>query len=185
MKDDAHHLTVEELVERYGEHWMRYRRSIKEHLLEEANDHALHRLQESMAPAEVTLRPWQVTCMEMLEAQSPRAILFVVDPVGNNGKTWLAKYIRANLESIYISTTSMSDVFFAYANQSVVMFDLTRQLQETINYGTLESLKNGIAFSRKYECRERLFDPAKVVVFMNQPPNMTALSADRYQVLEI
>ena len=45
MKDDAHHLTVEELVERYGEHWMRYRRSIKDHLLEEVNDHALYRLQ--------------------------------------------------------------------------------------------------------------------------------------------
>ena len=85
--------------------------------------------------------------MEMLEAQTNREILFVVDPEGNHGKTWLAKYIRANHDAMYVTTTSTSDVLFAYANQSVVMFDQTRQLQEVINYGTL-----GVA-----EERDRLF----------------------------
>ena len=112
----------------------------------EANENALLKMQESFEPAEVNLRPWQRTYMQMIEAQTKREILFVVDPEGNHDKTWLAKYIRANQDSMYLTTTNTNNIFIAYPNQSVVMFDLTRQLQEVINYGTLESLKRNCLF---------------------------------------
>ena len=185
MKDDALHMTAEELLEQYGERWIRYRRSIREHLIDEASDHPLRTMQETFTPDDVRLRLWQRTCLQMLDRQMDRKILFVVDPEGNNRMTWLAKYIRANQDAMYLTIKSMADVLYAYGTQAVVMFDLTRQLQEVISYGTLESLKNGMAFSRKYECRERIFEPTKVVVFTNQPPNMTALTADRYTILDL
>ena len=58
----------------------------------------------------------------------------------------VAKFIRANQDGIYVTTTSMSDVMYAYGTEEVVIFYLARQVQEVINYGTLESLKNGMAF---------------------------------------
>lgn len=41
----------------------------------------------------VELRPWQVKCMELLDAQNDRCILFVVDEEGGKGKSVLAKHI--------------------------------------------------------------------------------------------
>ena len=70
--------------------------------------------------------------------------------------------------SLCNGVNGVQDVFFAYANQSVVMFDLTLSTPRGNQLRLLGVAKNGIAFSRKYECRERLFDPAKVMVIMNQ-----------------
>ena len=89
MKDDSLHMSAEDLLERYGERWIRYRKSIKEHIVDETHDQALQNMQEAFKPDDVRLRPWQRTCLLMLERQTDREILFVVDPEGNNGNTWL------------------------------------------------------------------------------------------------
>ena len=71
---------------------------------------------------------------------------------------------------------------FGYKSQPVVVFDIPREDVETVHYSTIEALKNGITFSRKYASEMHIFEPPKIVVMMNKAPDLTKLSADRYIV---
>lgn len=49
----------------------------------------------------------------------------------------------------------------------------------------IESFKNGLFFSPKYDTCTKTFKSAKVVVFANWAPDKTKLSADRWDVRHI
>ena len=66
-------------------------------------------------------------------------------------ETILAKYIKLNYLALYSNTTAYVHVTHAFNHEQVVIFDLVRDKLEFINYGLIETLKNGIWFSRKYE----------------------------------
>lgn len=54
-----------------------------------------------------------------------------------------------------------------------------------LNYSTIEKIKDGIFVNTKYESNMKFYTPPKVVVFMNEYPNMKKLSEDRYEIYEI
>ena len=113
-------------------------------------------------------------------------MLFCVDITGNNGKTFLAKWLLTSQNAQYFNTTKYADVFYAVNTvDQIVIFDLTRDKLEFINYGLIESLKNGLGFSSKYECVTKIFEPKRIIVFMNDFPDRSKLSADRWDVYDI
>lgn len=68
----------------------------------------------------------------------------------------------------------------------VLFMDAPRSKQgEFIMYDFLEDLKNGFVFSSKYESRVKRLARVHIVVNMNEHPDMTKLSADRYHVITI
>jgi len=73
----------------------------------------------------------------------------------------------------------------AYALQDtlrVLFLNVTRSVDESqLNYlySFLESVKDGMVFSPKYESRMKYYGKVHVVVMMNQWPNEALLSADR------
>ena len=145
-------------------------------------DHCVEVLRDAFLPQEVQFQPWQQDALQLLDSQSDRKILFVVDRRGTCGKTWLAKYICANYHSLYFNTTTMGDVPHLYVDHKVVMFDLSREASRHIQYETLECLKDGMGSSTEHECKEKIFLPAKVIVMMHRTPDMEALTADRYHI---
>lgn len=54
-----------------------------------------------------------------------------------------------------------------------------------MNYASLEQLRDGIWMSGKYEGKKKNGEPSKVVVLMNKEPDMTALSHDRYYIVNV
>ena len=130
----------------------------------------------------VKLRSWQKITLNMMARQTDRGVLFIVDPTGNSGETWFAKFIRANYDALYSTTTRMGDVMRMHTDEQIVVFDLSRRAARRINYATLISLKEGMGTSTKWECRVRIFLPVTVVVFMHRKQNMRALSEDRYNL---
>ena len=69
---------------------------------------------------------------------------------------------------------------YAAIYESTVIFDLSRSQLEKLNYDTLESIKNGMIFSTKYELRLKLYMPPRMIVFMNKRPELHKnLSDDR------
>ena len=113
MKEDFRlKMSHSDLLDKYGERYIRHRRAIKDHVADETNDACLSNMQEAFQHPDIQLRPWQRHTMMLLEHQTDREILFVVDEEGNKGKTWLAKYIRANQNAIYITITGMGDVMY-------------------------------------------------------------------------
>ena len=66
-------------------------------------------------------------------------------------------------------------------SKSIFLFNMPRGGMEYLQYTILEQLKDRIIFSPKYaSCTKVLYYQPHVVVFSNEEPDMTKMSADRY-----
>ncbi len=68
-------------------------------------------------------------------------------------------------------------------DRRVIFFDCARSKQGVfLQYDFLEQVKNGMVFSPKFDSRFKYSKPPHVVVLMNEHPDMSRLSADRYRI---
>lgn len=132
------------------------------------------------------LKEWQQILYEDLERQvDDRKIIFIVDLDGNAGKSWFCEYVMEMKSNVQIlSPGKKADMAYEFFTATKILFmDCARSKQsEYIQYDFLEEIKNGRLFSPKYESRMKVFKPPHVVVMMNERPDMTKLSMDRYDV---
>lgn len=136
------------------------------------------------------LRDWQQNLNQILNGPiDPRKIIFLVDITGNNGKSWFFHYYHQNHPDhvqIIIPGKKLDMAHILQTNMRVIMFDCPRSKQgEFIQYDFLEEIKNGYVFSGKYESRIKSFSTPHLVVAMNEYPNMSMLSEDRYQIITL
>lgn len=132
------------------------------------------------------LRDWQQRLNhDLLLPPCDRKIIFIVDAAGNKGKTWFAKmYCSMHDNAQLLLPTKKADMAYALqSNLRVLFMDAPRSKQgEYLQYDFLEEIKNGYVMSNKYESYVKRFGPVHVVVNMNETPDMTKLSADRYDI---
>jgi len=134
------------------------------------------------------LRDWQARLNVILNREpDDRSVVFVVDPVGNQGKSWFAKYYCSlHPSAVYMRPGKHADMAFALPDVLRVLFlDCTRKQVEYMPYTFLEELKDGLVMCSKYESCIKKYAAVHVVCLMNQQPDSTALSADRYNIIEI
>lgn len=134
------------------------------------------------------LRPWQaaLNCKLNLPTND-REIIFVVDPHGNKGKTWFSKmYCNLHKNAQILESSKKADMAYTVRQDIRVLFiSCTRTQCEYLQYGFLESVKDQLVFSAKYESTMKYMPPCHVVVMMNQDPDMFALSKDRYHIINL
>lgn len=164
--------------EHFGD-WIRYNKEFKKYdeIVKERN------VKDKWKKDNLNLRNWQRQCVQKLDIQNDRQILWYVDFEGGRGKTWLAKWLVANRDAFYMINGKSADVAHAYNGESYVVFDFTRDYKEYINYSIIEQMKNGLVFKSKYESKMMFTEPAKVVVFSNWEPEGDKLSSDRLNVI--
>lgn len=98
-------------------------------------------------------------------------MIWLVDHVGNNGKTLLSYYLQDMCNALRVPNANSNDYAFAYKNQQVVVFDYTGVSKDHINYDLLKDLKNGSLWSPKYQSVVKSWRTnVKVVCFANPPP---------------
>lgn len=132
------------------------------------------------------LRPWQAALNTKLNLPTnDREIIFVVDPIGNQGKTWFTKmYCSLHKNAQILECSKKADMAYTLRQDIRVLFvSCTRTQSEYLQYGFLESVKDQLVFSAKYESTMKYMPPCHVVVMMNQEPDMHALSRDRYNII--
>jgi len=116
-----------------------------------------------------------------------RKIIFVVDPVGNTGKSWFVrKYESLHDDSQRLWVGRIEDIGHILDPTKRVYFtDAPRSRMPFMQYSVLESIKDGMVASPKYESgwKELTIHPVHVVVFCNEEPDRNQLSADRYKVI--
>lgn len=141
-------------------------------------------------PDAVPRRGWQTRLSSLLEEEpSPRKIIFIVDEEGNSGKTWFCDWWSARYpaETQVLSNGRQLDLFYLIdESKQFFFFDIPRSQSEFLQYPVLEKLKDRRIMSTKYNgrCKILTYLP-HVVVFMNESPDRTKLSSDRYHVLRI
>lgn len=133
-------------------------------------------------PPPKKLRKWQVETLEHLKSQGNRKILWIIDKKGNQGKTFLVKQMALHHRTAVFSNGGKKDLAFAYDDQPIVAFNLTRQTNGRVNYEAMEQLKDGLMFSGKYESQTKVFDAPAMVVMSNFEPDYSSMSQDRWQI---
>ncbi len=138
--------------------------------------------------------PWQKHVIDYVEGTpKPREIMWLWEPVGKTGKTWLARYLLVRYQAI-LGDGQRKDVFHQVVSwmeehekdPTVVILDIPRTRMQYFQYATLEALKDGIGHSGKYESCVFVFENCPhVIVFSNEPPEESKLSADRWNIVSI
>jgi hypothetical protein len=140
------------------------------------------------------LSVWQILLNDKLRhPPHPREIIFIVDQVGNSGKSWFVKYYNQlhGDKSLLLQPGKRADMGYIFykarldAERRVIFIDCKRSEAELLDYRFLESLKDGWMQNGKYNSTTFYFEIPHVVVMMNELPDMTKLSTDRYFVHSI
>lgn len=141
------------------------------------------------------MKPWQKEIVDKVTTTADyRDILWIWQPIGNTGKTYLAKYLHYFYGAILTGGKS-EDMKYAIMRWKqitghypiTIIIDLARSDNITNNgYNTIQQIKNAIFFSGKYQSgMVASCNPPNVVVFANKPPNLNAMSLDRWIVKTI
>lgn len=137
---------------------------------------------------EPNLYDWQKNLLQELRGEPHmRNIIWYCDVEGGTGKTAFARFLLKNIpHTMFVTTGSSKDIAYQVIksswNPETVIFNLPRTAEGGMSYGALESLKDGVIFSGKYEGGAKLFPPPHVVVMANFLPDLTKLSMDRWDI---
>lgn len=115
-------------------------------------------------------RYWQSKVLDIIKSEADgHTINYIYDSDGNSGKTYLCKYLVSNYDAFYCSPSKSTDIFCAYANQLIILYDIPMSCDEQyINWGAIEKLKDGILFSGKYNSSVKFRQKnAHVFIFSN------------------
>lgn len=130
----------------------------------------------------IELNDKQKIMLDHLKKQDDRQVTWICDPKGKTGKTWLSKYLIATdpEDCIRFENGKTKDIAYAYNGQNTIIFDFSRTLDGRVNYSIIESLKNGMLFSGKYNSTSKIFEIPKIIILANFAPDFSALSEDRW-----
>ena len=131
---------------------------------------------------------WIVKEYEKHEKEpNDRKIYWLWEAKGCAGKTSLCKWLMAKKNFGFLCNAKTADCAFYVANnlKDAYAFNYTRSNEDKINYQVLESLKDGLLFSSKYESATVLMDSPFIVCLANFEPDRSKLSADRWEIINI
>lgn len=135
------------------------------------------------------LRLWQRRLDAIVnEEPDDRKIVFVIDPEGNSGKSWLTRYWYSNRGGTqFLSIGKRDDIAYTIdVGNDLFVFDIPRGSLHMLQYGVLEQIKNRMVFSPKYTSQHKILkNKAHVIVFTNEEPDMNALTGDRYKIIRL
>lgn len=134
-------------------------------------------------------RGWQMEVMEILKTKpDKRTIHWFWEKNGGVGKTTLCKYLVAKHNALIVNGKS-ENMFHAVASnptkRTLIIVNCPRSMQDYMNYGAIEMIKDGLIYSGKYEGAQLVFNCPHVIVFANTPPNEGKMSAGRWHTVEI
>ena len=169
--------TMGELWEQFPSLVGRYRTSV------------IHAIDELYQPPSLEigqLRDWQRELESELDGEpDDRTIRFVIDAEGNNGKTWFIKYYMFKNPGTcqMLSVGKRDDLAHSLRTSvRVVFLNIPRGCMEYLQYSFLESVKDGMIFSPKYDSTTKFMEQkCHVVVMCNELPDINKLSRDRYK----
>lgn len=143
----------------------------------------------------VELRPWQKEIVEEMENYKPegRRINLIINPKGNEGKSWLSTYLRAwdkiyKIPPMKDEKDMMQFMMSVYTDHKPVFIDIPRGLSDKASwdfYAAVETIKGGYLYDTRYHGRDRCITPPCIYIFGNKYPDRNYLSWDRWHVREL
>lgn len=136
-------------------------------------------------------KPWQREVISWLDLYDKRSIFWVVDPVGNNGKSTLCEHIIKEFKDVMMFCGGKgNDIAYQILESGfmpeICLFDFQRSKEGFISYTALEQIVDGRCYSTKYKGGHLIFPHyAKVICFSNFMPEIQRLSPDRWKIFHL
>lgn len=136
-------------------------------------------------------KDWQIEILELLKTEpDDRHVYWFWSSEGGIGKSSFCKYLAATKKIVFIDEGKKADIMYSIMEAdmdecNLVLFDIPRDNGNKISYKSIESIKNGMVFSSKYESGQKLFNSPHVICFANVPPEESKLSNDRWVIKNI
>lgn len=139
------------------------------------------------------LRPFQAELKALIATEpDDRKVIWYWETKGNIGKTTIAKHLcMKDPTCIFVNgrAADIKNMIMVMKEKGkevkTVLFGIPRTAQDYVSYAALEEVKDGIFFSGKYEAGMVIMNTPHVIVMANFPPDMTKLSADRWDVRDL
>lgn len=138
--------------------------------------------------AEDQLYPWQQNIVDIIDGPAdPRKILWYADTAGNGGKTVFAKFLCQEYGAVFVNGkgNDIKNYIAKTPYAEVIIFGFARTTENTVSYEALESLKDGLFFSGKYDTEMVIRNPPHILVFANFIPNLSKLTNDRWSITNL
>ncbi len=138
--------------------------------------------------------PWQEAIIRLVNEPNDwdsRRINWIWCENGCTGKTTLMKYLMIKHEACSVvnkTNDAMHLLLSRHQNElpiDIICFNFSRTMLDRINYGSMEQIKDGLIISGKYEGGQLVIACPLVLVFANAPPNLEAMSLDRWNVIKL
>lgn len=138
------------------------------------------------------LRPFQETIVRDCDVWNTRTINIVYDERGCNGKSVLKGYLRARgIGRPLPPVNDYQDMLAMVCDiptSKLYIIDMPRAFKKDRLggfYAAIETIKDGYAYDKRYQFREKIFDCPNIWVFTNTLPDFDFMSKDRWKVWEI
>lgn len=137
-----------------------------------------------------TPKAWQIEIEKLInEKPDSRKIYWFWESTGNVGKSVFTRHLVMTRKDCIVLSGKAADMKFAIqacqVKPKIVIFDLSRDMENKISYQGMEEIKNGCFFSSKYEGGMVIMNKPHIIVFANWEPNYNKLSPDRWVVKNI
>ncbi|AYP28899.1 MAG: putative viral replication protein [Cressdnaviricota sp.] len=176
-------LSRKEIMDKYMSLYCAYHAGIEKYL-----DMFAPRVPFNIETAHGNMYPWQRQLLDIIDLKADaRSVIWIYSIQGNTGKTAMFKHLLCMNETFEPFMNAPSrDLACAWKGGSAI-FDLARDTGDApMNYAFMEMIKNGYAFSAKYDSKcKRALDMTKerfVICFSNSRPDVSKLSLDRWAI---
>lgn len=140
------------------------------------------------------LRPWEIEVIGNIECEpDDRTIYWYWSKSGNMGKTTFTKYLVMRHHATILAGKGADVrngvVEFVKRNgytPHLVIYPIPRSFnQEYLSYESIENIKDMLFYSGKFEGGMVCGNCPHVIVFANEPPDVSRMSEDRWKVFEL
>jgi len=143
--------------------------------------------------AEDKLYSWQRNIVELIKTiPDERTVHWYWEANGCSGKTALCRLLVGRYKALCISgkATDCKHGIVEYIKKNkvppvIILLNIPRSSKDYVSYEAIESIKDGLFFSGKYESGSVLMDFPHVIIFANFAPERNKLSADRWDIVHI
>lgn len=132
---------------------------------------------------------WQQHILNII-AQEPdeRKVHWFWSEKGGIGKSSFCKYLVAKHNALFFEEGKKTDIMHLIFEHDMdqcdlVVIDIPRANGNNLSYKAIESIKNGLIYSPKYEGGYKLFNAPHLIIFANEYPQYDKLSKDRWCIM--
>ena len=136
-------------------------------------------------------KDWQIKILNIIDQEpNDRLVYWFWSQEGGVGKSQFCKYLCATKNCVFIDEGKKGDIMYSIMEADMdkcntVIFDIPRDNGNKVSYKSIESIKNGMVYSPKYESKHKLFNSPHLICFANCEPDVCKLSSDRWVIEEI